>query len=160
MTTKFDPTKPVQTRHGLKARIICTDRVCVQPIVALITDSKGNEQISSFNTSGAFWPNETQAANDLINIPEPKKLRPWKPEEVPVGAKLRLATNNPERTFEILGCIESFGRIKEPAIILDVIDGVYYPRGYVFNADAVSSLSKYEHSTDGGKTWLPCGVEE
>lgn len=32
----FDPTKPVQTRDGRKARIICTDAKGVLPIIALV----------------------------------------------------------------------------------------------------------------------------
>ena len=41
--TKFDPTKPVQTRDGREARIICTDveRKGDWPIVALIKTSDG-----------------------------------------------------------------------------------------------------------------------
>jgi hypothetical protein len=87
--------------------------------------------------------------------PEPK-LRPWKPEEVPVGAILR----DNGREFEILGVCEKFSAIKCPAVILSVIDGVCFPRGHYFLKDLVTSITKPQHSTDGGKTWKPCGVEE
>ncbi len=73
--------------------------------------------------------------------PEPK-LRPWRPEEVPVGALLKNKTNR-DRTM-IVG------------ISVDTI--------YMFNEsrrDYIHKLFTYwEHSLDNGKTWLPCGVFE
>lgn len=52
MTDKpFDPTKPVQTRDGRKARIICTDAASPLPIVALVTD-KGVEYPTVFTKEG------------------------------------------------------------------------------------------------------------
>ena len=69
--TKFDPTKPVQTRDGRKARILCTDRVCKYPIVALVTRSGSNiEDVLGFTNEG-FW-NVKECPDDLINIPEKK----------------------------------------------------------------------------------------
>lgn len=68
----FDPTKPVQTRNGRKARIICTDLqydVSSTRILALITDSEGSEIVKLFKMQGQ---NNYGAANenDLINVPE------------------------------------------------------------------------------------------
>lgn len=70
-----------------------------------------------------------------------KTLRPWTKDEVPLGAWLRHSGQ---------------GR---KAIIIDVtfdqqigIHGSYFSPQFV--------LAYCEHSLDGGKTWLPCGVEE
>ena len=60
-------------------------------------------------------------------------LRPWTADEVPLGAWV-LEKANRERRW----------------MITDVHD-------QEFRSDL---LKLYEHSTDGGKTWLPCGVVE
>ena len=64
--------------------------------------------------------------------PEPK-LRPWTADEVPLGAWFR-----PK------------GRTWDRSLIAWVS----------CEADRVLWLDEREHSLDGGKTWLPCGVEE
>lgn len=76
------------------------------------------------------------------------KLRPWKPEEVPVGALTR-----------------GIGKVGFAIMIVG-----HTPYGIVFHfhneekSEAVmpftEAMEKLEHSTDGGKTWKPCGVEE
>jgi hypothetical protein len=70
-----------------------------------------------------------------------KTMRPWTADEVPLGAWLR-----------------HIGQGRK-AIIIDVtfdqqigIHGSYFSPQFVF--------AYCEHSLDGGKTWLPCGVEE
>lgn len=65
-TKKFDPSKPVQTRDGKKARIICTDRYGMYPIVVLVTEN-GQENMYTVNSTGKFGAGEY----DLVNIPEP-----------------------------------------------------------------------------------------
>ena len=60
-------------------------------------------------------------------------LRPWTADEVPVGGQIR---SKHSRDYRFL------------------IDRTA-------NADVRKDwLNGYEHSTDGGKTWLPCGVTE
>lgn len=75
-----------------------------------------------------------------------KKLRPWSPEEVPVGALYKwhghvsvilAVTNN-----SILRFVTKDGTIGGNYLYLGCLDK--------------ESL----HSLDNGKTWLPCGVEE
>ena len=69
----FDPTKPVQTRDGRKARIICTDaKQNKYPIVALVTINDEIEDVRSYTESGYFYAFENNSAFDLINIPERK----------------------------------------------------------------------------------------
>jgi hypothetical protein len=72
--------------------------------------------------------------------PEPK-WRPWKSEEVPVGAQTR--------------------RKERPAfrmLIVSVYEGGLYCNAYGNTFTGV--LCDYEHSLDNGKTWQPCGILE
>ncbi len=86
----FDPTKPVQTRDGCKARIICTDRAGTDfSIVALILGSSGRDFIETFTCQGCY-SSSGLSGNDLINIPEQPTFRPWKLTEVPYGGIARL----------------------------------------------------------------------
>ncbi len=66
----FDPTKPVKTRDGRKARIICTDANNHQPIVALITESNGHEYNRNYTKDGFYFIGIGKSDSDLINIPE------------------------------------------------------------------------------------------
>lgn len=74
--------------------------------------------------------------------PEPK-LRPWKPEEIPVGALLRNKTSN--NTSLIMG------------VDFHSDNCVMCYTGEWTTKDL---LEKNEVSFDHGKTWLPCGVFE
>ena len=60
------------------------------------------------------------------------KLRPWTADEVPLGAWIRLKNTNVTRSI-----IYSIAAL-----------------------DMKLAFKEHEHSTDGGKTWLPCGVVE
>lgn len=65
---KFDPTKPVQTRDGHKARIICTDAIGSYPIVALVMCESGVEAVRTFTETGEFTLG-TSGPGDLVNAP-------------------------------------------------------------------------------------------
>lgn len=76
-------------------------------------------------------------------IKQPQKLRPWNTTEIPLGSQIRA---------------KGFHDIS-------LIIGVQ--RGLVIWNDGVARISSpttlfhnFEHSTNQGKTWLPCGVEE
>jgi len=86
---------------------------------------------------GGIWSSVTQPRWDWPNynyrIKPAATLRPWTADEVPLGIQAR----NPQ-----------------------------YPKTR-WLIDRTSSeenrkdwCEKYEHSTDGGKNWLPCGVVE
>lgn len=77
--------------------------------------------------------------------PEPK-LRPWKPEEVPVGALVAL--KHDERRF---------GKS-----LITHCNGIMVWTGFkpMSPVTLESLLEEMVYSTDGGKTWKPCGVEE
>ena len=76
--------------------------------------------------------------------PEPpaKKFRPWKPEEVPVGAQTKTKVCDSEIQM-IVG--------RNLLGVLLAQDNGAYP--------FCDILELRLHSLDGGKTWLPCGVE-
>jgi hypothetical protein len=61
------------------------------------------------------------------------KLRSWTADEVPLGAWMRFKRNPQDRV--LLGWVS-------------------------VQSDRDLWLEEREHSTDGGKTWLPCGVME
>lgn len=73
--------------------------------------------------------------------PEPK-IRPWGPSEVPVGAQVRFAGNEQSLRMLIVSNMESH-------ILGDQARWTY-----------AELCKQMEHSTDGGKTWKPCGVME
>ena len=60
-------------------------------------------------------------------------LRPWTADEVPLGAWMRSKHNPQDRML------------------------IYWVNS---QSDRELWLGKNEHSTDSGKTWLPCGVVE
>lgn len=83
--------------------------------------------------------------------PEPK-LRAWTASEVPVGAMLRSSHGSMGNI--ISACPVRFYYVREGNLCHESrIDGFCY-------CDALTYVFNLEHSKDGGKTWLPCGVYE
>lgn len=72
----FEPTKPVQTRDGRKARIICTDLQGSQPITAAIME-RGTEIIATFHATGIWAPDSRESCHDLINTTEKRCIVGW-----------------------------------------------------------------------------------
>jgi hypothetical protein len=70
----------------------------------------------------------------LYRIKPTATLRPWTADEVPLGAQVRSKSYHPDHRSMIIQSGNSMTR-----------------EGW---------LTCYEHSTDGGKTWHPCGVME
>ena len=70
----------------------------------------------------------------IFRIKPTATLRPWTADEVPLGAQVRSKTYHPDHRSLITTSGSSLHR-----------------EGW---------LSGYEHSTDGGVTWKPCGVVE
>jgi len=69
MEKKFDITKPVQTRNGLKVRILCTDRAGDFPVVGLVKDGQ-TESTQSWRLNGRFTTsNVVDHSWDLVNVP-------------------------------------------------------------------------------------------
>jgi hypothetical protein len=111
--------------------------------------SKGEENwrkvIDLFN----FNDNDYLDKNYKFRRVQELKLRPWKPEEVPVGALIRSKGKSWGSRL-----INSYSHI-------DGFDYVCYQFGKTFSGDSLENcLARREHSLDHGKTWLPCGVME
>jgi len=73
----FDPTKPVQTRGGLPARIIAADRKNDSdlPITALVL-RHGTEYVEHFTSEGRHY-HHVDSDRDLINIPVKRRVEVW-----------------------------------------------------------------------------------
>lgn len=91
------------------------------------------------------------AAHKFKVKPEPE-LRPWRPEEVPVGALIRWKSEVREQFTGSQGF---------DICIIQGISGYRLLTGIPFcNFTFNTVLKNHEHSLDHGKTWLPCGVQE
>ncbi len=79
-------------------------------------------------------------------IKQEPKLRPWKPEEVPVGGVAIRHKNTQDR----------------PGTLLEITgyDIYIWDCGRPFTVSLEALCREYTHSLDHGKTWLPCGVLE
>jgi len=67
----FDPTKPVQTRDGRPARIICIDVVGDRPILALIKEADDGAELSKHYYKNGIWSGAGhETADDLVNVTE------------------------------------------------------------------------------------------
>ena len=66
--------KPVCTRDGRKARIVCFDRINARPILALVpsTDGKGEDVFDCF-VNGKRGANALESDLDLMMLPEKKE---------------------------------------------------------------------------------------
>lgn len=85
----------------------------------------------------------------IYRIKQEPKLRPWKPEEVPVGSwcRSKYAHEHNHTDFtSIIGVSKNCFYTVE-----DTIDDMCLQ---------LKNSLDYVYSTDHGKTWLPCGVLE
>ncbi len=82
--------------------------------------------------------------------PKPPTYRPWKPEEVPVGALIKRPTNNPNNwDIELItGRSSELGDAR--------IYTCHYNGSHPLQAKQIKD--NWLYSTDQGKTWLPCGI--
>lgn len=88
-------------------------------------------------------PNPTELPS-RFRIKQPQKLRPWKPDEIPLGAWIRLKE----------GASSNLIVARNNRIF--VICGTQGPEEVGMGFAATNC----EHSTNNGKNWLPCGVLE
>lgn len=66
--------KPVRTRDGRKARIVCFDRkVLLYSVIALIEEPDGEEDIVLYSKDGHYEPDGTLCELDLMMFPEKKE---------------------------------------------------------------------------------------
>lgn len=65
-----DWTKPVRTRDGRAARVLCTDANRDYPVIALIDEGKG-ERLEQYCADGSFLANrDGPTESDLVNARE------------------------------------------------------------------------------------------
>jgi len=109
----FNPTLPVQTRDGRKARILCTDAKGKRPIIALVERSSGDEYISWHSAEGQWWETNEISADDLINIPEKRWIGVFRGDDGEV-LPIDETFDSPEETkawfaqekLDLIACIE------------------------------------------------------
>lgn len=138
----------VVNRNGEAIRIVCYDSKysflgCHQPIIDDLARTYCDDGV--FNPLGA----KSGQKEDLLLVSEPR-LRPWKPEEVPVGALIKYKDVVAVLSFknEI-----GFGFVSFTPDVTGNADARCWSYGDVYEGTI-------SHSTDGGKTWHPCGAEE
>lgn len=118
------------------------------PIIQAYSEGKEIQ----FRGMGGIWSTMNYLAfkedvNEYRIKPEPK-LRPWKPEESPLGMWLR----EKRRADSIHYLVLAVNTINKGVRI--------YEDNKTRDIDMEQLLNRYEHSLDNGKTWLPCGVME
>lgn len=70
----IDFSKPVQTRDGRKARVICTDRkYSLYPVIALIEGDNDIENVAVFTKNGHYLYDNGNHQKDLIQAPQHHK---------------------------------------------------------------------------------------
>lgn len=114
----------------------------------------GRLEVNRSTTTEPNWcpatlPPELELREFFRIKPEPK-LRPWKMDEVPLDCWVRTAGENCA-IFKILAC-QPMGIVSANSFADN--NSALILRSFEF------ALKNIEHSTDGGKTWKPCGVEE
>lgn len=90
----FDPVWPHghKTRSGLKARIIATNLKSRMPIVAVLTEHDGNEEVHQFWPNGRFdFHGNRKTSLDLVNAEpvvslEERRHAPTESADVPSQA--------------------------------------------------------------------------
>lgn len=75
----FDPTKPVRTRGGLPARIICTDRAHESGYHLVYLIKEKHESVWSARMDGES--SSLNKDNDLVNIPEKVTVHVYRRED-------------------------------------------------------------------------------
>jgi hypothetical protein len=83
----------------------------------------------------------------IYRIAPTPKLRPWKPEEVPLPSVIRSKETN-ARWLALTASVSGISTAN------------CNKAGETVVSSFVNLLEHNEHSTDSGKTWLPCGVLE
>lgn len=69
-----NPTRPIVTRDGHAARIICTNRICkTHPILALLfeDEDRDTEVVYQYTSQGEYYSNAS-SPHDLFFAPEKK----------------------------------------------------------------------------------------
>lgn len=114
-------------------------------MIAVIQAHKDGKKIQAANLHRTCWADEPNPSWNFQfyryrEAPTPT-LRPWKPQEVPVGALLRPKQGS--CVWMIVGKSDEELCFSQKS-----------------RCSFIYSMLSHEHSLDNGKTWLPCGVME
>ena len=75
-----NPSRKLVTRDGRRVRVICTDmKSTTYPVVALIENGSGYEQLTTFSKNGEYAVNES-SRSDLFFAPEKDKEQRFNPK--------------------------------------------------------------------------------
>lgn len=107
---KLDVTKPVHTRSGREARIVCTDVLdTIYPILVLIkTENQRKEQFEypvRVTPEGRFAIG-VDSDDDILNVPETPKLDLTKPVKTLDGHKARIIFTEAKGKYPIIALVE------------------------------------------------------
>lgn len=83
------------------------------------------------------------------------RFRPWEPKDVPLGCWIRQASS-PKPVGVIVSALSI--KFSDTALIRFTTLGEMISKFKTVMADTL--LSDFEHSTDSGTTWHPCGILE
>lgn len=103
---------------------------------------KSNNGLDSWTNLGRGFEAEEEPTDLIAPWTEPK-LRPWRREEVPIGAAIR-AKN---------------AKIWHLIVEVNAMDDSF-KAGISFVGDSMFAFESCEYSLDGGRTFLPCGIME
>lgn len=103
------------------------------------------KEIEMYSPTYLMWKAAPGPSWDFSNfdyrIKPVAKIRPWTADEVPLGAWIK----------------SKHDHWKSLILEVDKLGKICVYGGTIFREAA---LENHEHSTDGGKTWHPCGVME
>jgi len=116
--------------------------------ILLIQAFVEGKTIQYYNKDSSKWNDTSDSVfNEFYQYrikpePKPPQYRPWKIEEVPVGALMQ------------------WKNVNLPSLILgrDESSIQYTGRTTIRSCSLEDIFNNAEHSTDNGQTWKPCGV--
>ena len=103
-----NPSRKVVTRDGRSIRVICTDmKSTTYPVVALIENGSGYEQISTFSKNGEYAVNES-SRSDLFFAPEKDKEQRFDPKTFqPFGKVLTRCDDSEKWDIDLFGYFDN-----------------------------------------------------
>ena len=121
--------KMVEAKHKT---LLCGEWTIVEPA--------GKECFHTYS-AGIFGDCAHKYQFRLAPVPTAKEWRPWTAEEVPVGGQVRYKNNKQSIRMLIVSNVQPYFLGEKSFWTLEEL------------------FCLMQHSIDGGKTWLPCGVE-
>lgn len=70
----IDLEKPVKTVSGKAVRIIAKDVKSKFPVIAIVTQTDGDETVEAYTNGGHYYLDKTASEYDLMNVPEERHI--------------------------------------------------------------------------------------